>query len=104
MPTMSTAAGRRSSVALRTAIPGEPLKMKPNTSCWRSRIQDNPAHIQVHSWVTIQLHCSVGIVACIRVFPHQGAEVKRLVTLGFWWFAGGSASDVPIRVTGRDAP
>src|SRR3954463_8945278 len=102
MPTMSTAAGNRRRVAFSTATPGEPLKMKPNTSCWRSRIQDNQAQIQVHSWVTIQLHCSVGIVACIRVFPHQGAEVKRLVTLRFWWFAGGSASDVPIRRGGRD--
>src|SRR5215210_1775213 len=72
MLTRSTAAGNRRSVAFSTAIPAEPSKMNPNTRCCRSRIQDIPDHIQLHSWVSIQLHCSgwtVSTVGCIRVAP-----------------------------------
>src|SRR3954466_7579411 len=87
MLTTSTAAGSSSSVAFSTAIPGEPLKMKPNTRCWRSRIQDNPDHIQVHSWVTIQLHCSVGTVDCMSVSPlrrggQKACDIGVLVVRG----------------------
>src|SRR5215204_4183726 len=89
MLTRSTAAGRSNSVAFSTAGPASPSKMKPNTRPWRSRIHDIPDHIQLHSWVSIQLHCSgwaVTRVDCIRVAPPairrkrdgclQGVEVR----------------------------
>src|SRR3954468_14496278 len=89
MLTRSTAAGSSNRGAFRRANRGLPSKMNRNTRCWRSRIQDIPDHIQLHSWVSIQLHCSgwaVSKVDCIRVAPPairrkrdgclQGVEVR----------------------------
>src|SRR5215211_6164528 len=89
MLTRSTAAGRSNRVAFSTAGPAAPSKMKPKTRLWRSRIQDIPDHIQLHSWASIQLHCSgwaVTRVDCIRRAPPairrkrdgylQGVEVR----------------------------
>ena len=45
-----------------------------------------PDQIQLHSWVTIQLHCSVWAlprVDCMSVFPPGGAEETGLLTWGF---------------------
>src|SRR5919112_6038932 len=94
MLTIRTAAGSRSRVAFSTAMPGDPLKTKPNTSCWRSRIQDIPDHIQVHSCASIQLHCSVGGVDCMSVLPPECAE-EQVTTLGCDGSTGESQATCP---------
>src|ERR671923_1921513 len=82
MLTISTAAGSSSRIDFSTARPGEPLKTKPKTICWRSRIQDIPAQIQVHNCASIQLHCSVGTFACMSVFLLKVGG-RRFVISGF---------------------
>src|SRR3954464_2989312 len=101
MLTRSTAAGSSNRVAFSTADPAVPSKMNPNTRFWRSRIQDIPDHIQLHSWVSIQLHCSgwavwtVSRVGSMRVSPPAVRRMTEIGDDGFRQFVGGSASDVP---------